>query len=55
MRALLLTTTLLAGAEEVLSASPARKVGEGYMFTEGPPWHPLEQAFYFSDIPSNNM
>jgi gluconolactonase len=59
MRSLLLTAALLsasfASAAEVFNAGPAKKVGEGYKFTEGPAWHPQEKAFYFSDIPSNNM
>jgi gluconolactonase len=29
------------------------KVGEGYVFTEGPAWSPAEQAMYFSDIPGD--
>ena len=48
-------TTSLACAAEVFNATPAQKVGEGYKFTEGPAWHPQEKAFYFSDIPSNNI
>ena len=59
MRSLLLTAALLsasfASAAEVFNAGPAKKVGEGYKFTEGPAWHPQEKAFYFSDIPSNNI
>jgi gluconolactonase len=59
MRSLLLTAALLsasiASAAEVFTYGPAQKVGEGYKFTEGPAWHPQEKAFYFSDIPSNNM
>ena len=45
----------VATAAEVFTEGPAQKVGEGYKFTEGPAWHPQEKAFYFSDIPSNNM
>jgi gluconolactonase len=59
MRSLLLTAALLsasfASAAEVFTDGPAQKVGEGYKFTEGPAWHPQEKAFYFSDIPSNNI
>ena len=65
MRSLLLTAALallLTGCEtaepsaaEVFTEGPAQKVGEGYKFTEGPAWHPQEKAFFFSDIPSNNM
>ena len=59
MRSLLLTAALLsasiASAAEVFTYGPAQKVGEGYKFTEGPAWHPQEKAFYFSDIPSNNI
>jgi gluconolactonase len=59
MRSLLLTAALLSAtftsAAEVFTDGPAQKVGEGYKFTEGPAWHPQEKAFYFSDIPSNNM
>jgi len=59
MRSLLLTAALFsasfASAAEVFTEGPAQKVGEGYKFTEGPAWHPQEKAFYFSDIPSNNM
>jgi gluconolactonase len=59
MRSLLLTAALLsatfATAAEVFTYGPAQKVGEGYKFTEGPAWHPQEKAFYFSDIPSNNI
>jgi gluconolactonase len=59
MRSLLLTAALfsasIAYAAEVFTYGPAQKVGEGYKFTEGPAWHPQEKAFYFSDIPSNNI
>jgi len=59
MRSLLLAAALLsasiASAAEVFTYGPAQKVGEGYKFTEGPAWHPQEKAFYFSDIPSNNI
>ena len=59
MRSLLLTAALfsasIASAAEVFTYGPAQKIGEGYKFTEGPAWHPQEKAFYFSDIPSNNI
>ncbi len=31
------------------------KVGSGYLFTEGPIWHPVEKHLTFSDIPDNCM
>jgi len=34
-------------------SAPARIVGSGYMFTEGPIWHPREQYLLFSDIPAS--
>lgn len=30
-------------------------LGEGFGFTEGPIWHPVEKHLTFSDIPSNRM
>jgi gluconolactonase len=30
-----------------------RVVGSGFAFTEGPIWHPKEQALLFSDIPGD--
>jgi gluconolactonase len=30
-----------------------RKISTGFIFTEGPVWHPLEQCLYFSDIPGS--
>ncbi len=32
---------------------PVRQLGTGYIFTEGPLWHPLEGHLIFSDIPGN--
>jgi gluconolactonase len=29
------------------------QIGSGYVFTEGPVWHPVEQSLYFSDIPGD--
>jgi len=29
------------------------RLGEGYLFTEGPVWSPRERCLYFSDIPSD--
>ena len=28
-------------------------LGDGFRFTEGPIWHPIEKHLVFSDIPSN--
>ncbi len=33
--------------------APARVVGSGFLFTEGPIWHPLEHYLLFSDIPAS--
>lgn len=33
--------------------APVRQIGSGFTFTEGPVWHPLEQALYFSDMPGD--
>ena len=30
-------------------------LGEGFQFTEGPIWHPIEKHLTFSDIPENRM
>ena len=29
------------------------KIASGFVFTEGPVWHPLEECLYFSDIPGS--
>lgn len=50
----LLCLTLTVAAEE-FTTGPVRKVGEGYKFTEGPAWNPVDGAFYFSDIPGNTI
>ena len=33
--------------------APVNQIGTGYIFTEGPLWHPIEQSLIFSDIPGN--
>ncbi|WP_144183254.1 isochorismatase family protein [Elioraea rosea] len=33
--------------------APVRQIGSGFTFTEGPVWHPVEQALYFSDMPGD--
>ncbi|MEM0990219.1 MAG: isochorismatase family protein [Pseudomonadota bacterium] len=33
--------------------APVRQIGTGYVFTEGPVWHPLQQHLVFSDIPAS--
>jgi gluconolactonase len=33
--------------------APVRQIGSGFTFTEGPVWHPEEQALYFSDMPAD--
>lgn len=32
---------------------PVRQLGTGYIFTEGPLWHPIEQSLIFSDMPGD--
>lgn len=32
---------------------PIRQIGTGYIFTEGPLWHPVDQSLIFSDIPGD--
>lgn len=32
---------------------PVRQLGIGYIFTEGPLWHPIEQSLIFSDMPGD--
>ncbi|MEP4195327.1 MAG: isochorismatase family protein [Aliishimia sp.] len=32
---------------------PVRAVGTGFIFTEGPLWHPVEQSLLFSDMPGD--
>lgn len=33
--------------------APVRQAGSGFIFTEGPIWHPLEQYLLFSDMPGD--
>ncbi|MEM8989959.1 MAG: isochorismatase family protein [Pseudomonadota bacterium] len=33
--------------------APVRQIGTGFIFTEGPIWHPLEQRLLFSDMPGD--
>jgi gluconolactonase len=33
--------------------TPVRSIGSGFMFTEGPIWHPREQFLLFSDLPGD--
>ena len=33
--------------------SPVRQLGTGFVFTEGPIWHPLEKHLLFSDMPDD--
>ncbi|WP_299549108.1 isochorismatase family protein [uncultured Tateyamaria sp.] len=32
---------------------PVRQIGTGYIFTEGPLWHPVAQSLIFSDMPGD--
>ncbi|MFK7763266.1 MAG: isochorismatase family protein [Roseobacter sp.] len=32
---------------------PVRQIGTGYIFTEGPLWHPIDQMLIFSDMPGD--
>lgn len=34
---------------------PLRKVVDGFLFTEGPVWHPVERHLTFSDIPASRI
>jgi gluconolactonase len=34
--------------------APVRTIGSGFLFTEGPIWHPFEQYLLFSDIPASS-
>ncbi len=42
----------MAGLADVLETSTLEKVAGGFLFTEGPLWHP-DGFFYFVDLPSN--
>ncbi|MEM7240432.1 MAG: SMP-30/gluconolactonase/LRE family protein, partial [Pseudomonadota bacterium] len=33
--------------------APVREIGSGFIFTEGPLWHPVEQTLIFSDMPGD--
>ena len=33
--------------------APVDSVGTGFMFTEGPVWHPLDHYLLFSDMPGD--
>lgn len=33
--------------------APVRQIGSGFIFTEGPIWHPLERHLLFSDMPGD--
>jgi len=33
--------------------APVRQLASGFTFTEGPVWHPVEQALLFSDMPAD--
>ena len=33
--------------------APVRQIGSGFIFTEGPIWHPLEHHLLFSDMPGD--
>ncbi len=33
--------------------APVRQIGSGFMFTEGPIWHPVDQYLLFSDMPGD--
>ncbi|MEM9371615.1 MAG: isochorismatase family protein [Pseudomonadota bacterium] len=33
--------------------APVREIGSGFIFTEGPLWHPVEQHLIFSDMPGD--
>jgi gluconolactonase len=35
------------------ASAPARVIGSGFQFTEGPIWHPTQDYLLFSDIPAN--
>ncbi|MEY8099441.1 isochorismatase family protein [Falsihalocynthiibacter sp. S25ZX9] len=34
-------------------SEPMEKLGTGFIFTEGPLWHPVEQSLIFSDMPGD--
>ena len=47
-------TSLRPEFEELVEVdAPPVQVGTGFMFTEGPVWHPVEQFLLFSDMPGD--
>ena len=40
-------------AEIIDEHAPVKQLGTGFIFTEGPIWHPLEQYLLFSDMPAD--
>lgn len=45
-----------AGMRDIVDAhATLEKVAGGFLFTEGPVWHPVERHLTFSDIPGNEM
>ncbi len=40
-------------AELIDEHAPVRQLGNGFIFTEGPLWHPLEKHLLFSDMPGD--
>ncbi|WP_386624821.1 hypothetical protein [Sulfitobacter geojensis] len=44
------------GMHDIIDANATlEKVAGGFLFTEGPIWHPVEKHLTFSDIPGNEM
>ncbi len=39
--------------ELIAEYEPVRQLGTGYIFTEGPLWHPIEKHLLFSDMPGD--
>ncbi|MBY8975970.1 isochorismatase family protein [Rhodobacteraceae bacterium NNCM2] len=37
----------------IAPSAPVRQIGSGFIFTEGPLWHPIEQNLIFSDMPGD--
>ncbi|MEP0208850.1 MAG: isochorismatase family protein [Paracoccaceae bacterium] len=40
-------------AEILDEHEPVRQIGTGFIFTEGPLWHPIDQTLIFSDMPGD--
>ena len=40
-------------SECVIVKEPLRVIADGFQFTEGPAWHPIDQYLIFSDIPAS--